>query len=62
MGTGDNELAMGTLHRLRERWLAPSPPLAVDDVPQWSPAADPANDQVDGEADSGGAGTSPATS
>lgn len=60
MGTGDNKPA-AALHRLRKRWLAPSPPLAVDDVPHWRPAADPAVDQVDRDADSDGAGPSPAT-
>jgi hypothetical protein len=61
MGTGDNKPTVGALHRLRQRWLAPSPPLAVDDVPHWRPAADPERDQVDGEADSDGSVPSPAT-
>ena len=29
------------VHRLRARWLKPSPPLAVDDEPVWTPAPDP---------------------
>ncbi len=27
--------------RLRARWLEPSPPLAIDDEPVWTPAPDP---------------------
>lgn len=38
------------IHRLRARWLAPSPPLAVDDEPQWNPLPDPA-DETGGESE-----------
>ena len=62
MGMADNKAASGALQRLRQRWLAPSRPLAVDDVQHWSPADDPAGDQAEREAESDGAGPSPATS
>jgi hypothetical protein len=39
MPMGDTTVV--ALRRLRQRWLAPSPPLAVDDEPLWSPAPDP---------------------
>jgi hypothetical protein len=41
------------LRKLRSRWFAPSRPLAVDDGPNWQPAADEAGDQPrpDGAAD-----------
>jgi hypothetical protein len=47
MPTGDSTHANAALHRAglhrpRRNWLAPSPPLAVDDEPHWQPAADPA--------------------
>jgi hypothetical protein len=29
------------VRRLRARWLEPSPPLAVDDEPVWTPPSDP---------------------
>jgi hypothetical protein len=38
MPTGENTVT--ALRRLRQRWLAPSPPLAVDDEPLWRPAPD----------------------
>jgi hypothetical protein len=44
MNDGDTPGSSGALHRLRQRWLAPSRPLAVDDEPHWQPAADPAAD------------------
>jgi hypothetical protein len=44
MTDGDTPGSSGALRRLRQRWLAPSRPLAVDDEPQWQPAADPAAD------------------
>jgi hypothetical protein len=34
------------VRRLRARWLEPSPPLAVDDEPAWTPRPDP----VEGDA------------
>jgi hypothetical protein len=40
MPTGDPTHTDGALQRLRRHWLAPSPPLAVDDEPHWQPAAD----------------------
>ena len=60
MATGDGERTSGALHRLRQRWFSPSPPLAVDDVPHWRPPADPGGEQSDGEADSEGPRSSPA--
>jgi hypothetical protein len=39
MPMGDTTVA--ALRRLRQRWLEPSPPLAVDDEPLWRPAPDP---------------------
>jgi hypothetical protein len=39
MPMGDTTVA--ALRRLRQRWLAPSPPLAVDDEPLWRAAPDP---------------------
>ncbi len=59
MATGDGTRT-GALHRLRQRWLSPSPPLAVDDVPHWRPPADPEGEQSEGEADSEGTGPSSA--
>jgi hypothetical protein len=41
MTDGDTPGGAGALRRLRQRWLAPSRPLAVDDEPRWEPAADP---------------------
>lgn len=34
------------VHRLRARWLEPSPPLAIDDEPVWTPAPDPASEDA----------------
>jgi hypothetical protein len=45
----DAKSPVNGLHRLRARWLAPSPPLAVDDEPQWSPLPDPADEEADSE-------------
>ena len=42
MTDGDTPGTTGALRKLHLRWLAPSPPLAVDDEPHWQPAADPA--------------------
>jgi hypothetical protein len=39
------------LHRLRARWLEPSPPLAVDDEPFWTPPPDPAGEPTDEDAE-----------
>jgi hypothetical protein len=42
----------GALRKLRLRWFAPARPLAVDDEPQWTPAADAAVDHPpEGEQD-----------
>jgi hypothetical protein len=46
VAAGDGKATTGALQRLRRRWLAPSPPLPVDDVPQ-GPSADPAPDDQD---------------
>jgi hypothetical protein len=49
---GDVTRAGTALHRLRARWLAPSPPLAIDDEPHWAPLPDPEGDAIaDGEHD-----------
>jgi hypothetical protein len=48
---GEGTQAGSALHRLRARWLAPSPPLAVDDEPHWTPAADPEGEEVPAEAE-----------
>jgi hypothetical protein len=48
---GDRTRANEPVHRLRA-WLVPSPPLAVDDEPTWSPLPDPAEDDA-GEAEVG---------
>jgi hypothetical protein len=37
------------VHRLRARWLEPSPPLPVDDEPAWAPAPDAREDEAGGE-------------
>jgi hypothetical protein len=34
------------MRTLRARWLEPSPPLAVDDEPAWTPAPDPVEEDV----------------
>lgn len=54
MATGDGNRTAGALHRLRQRWLSPSPPLAVDDLPP----TDPEGEQSEREADSEGSGAS----
>jgi hypothetical protein len=46
---GDGTLGGSALHRLRARWLAPSPPLAVDDEPHWTPPEDPADETAGGD-------------
>jgi hypothetical protein len=50
---GEGTRAGTAAHRLRVRWLAPSPPLAVDDEPKWKPSPDPAAEESerDGERD-----------
>jgi hypothetical protein len=35
--------------RLRARWLTPSPPLAVDDEPHWTPSPDPLGEERDSD-------------
>jgi hypothetical protein len=37
---GDGTRGGTALHRLHARWLAPSPPLAIDDEPHWAPSPD----------------------
>jgi hypothetical protein len=40
----------GALHRLRQRWFAPTRPLPVDDEPRWLPATDPGDSpDLDGD-------------
>ena len=46
---GEARRAGTALQRLRARWLAPSPPLAVDDEPQWKPSPDPEAEESTGE-------------
>jgi hypothetical protein len=48
---GDGTRGDEPVHRLRA-WLVPSPPLAVDDEPTWTPSADPADDEA-GDAEAG---------
>jgi len=44
MTTGENSRIVTSARRLRQRWLdEPSPPLAVDDEPHWTPAPDGAD-------------------
>ena len=41
MTTGEHLRIVTSARRLRQRWLdEPSPPLAVDDEPHWTPAPD----------------------
>ena len=55
MTTGENSRIVTSARRLRQRWLdEPSPPLAVDDEPHWTPAPDGA----DGEGHRAGPGES----
>jgi hypothetical protein len=37
--------------KLRARWLEPSPPLAVDDEPTWTPPPDPVDEKHAAEID-----------
>jgi hypothetical protein len=54
MPTGDSTHIDGALRRARQDWLAPSRPLAIDDEPQWRPAADPDEPaRLDGDIDIG---------
>ena len=46
---GEGRRAGTAAHRLRARWLAPSPPLAVDDEPQWKPSPDPEAEESESE-------------
>ncbi len=46
---GEARRAGTALQRLRTRWLAPSPPLAVDDEPQWKPSPDPEAEESAGQ-------------
>ena len=48
---GDRTRGDEPVHRLRA-WLVPSPPLAVDDEPTWTPLPDPESDEA-GEAEAG---------
>jgi hypothetical protein len=52
VATGDGNEATGPLHRLRQRWLTPSPPLPIDEVAQ-SPSAE-ATDDPDEQPESDG--------
>jgi hypothetical protein len=56
---GDTHRATNALRALRHRWHAPSRPLAVDDEPHWTPAADPASDDATGDVDSDAPGIPP---
>jgi hypothetical protein len=51
---GDSTRTDEPVHRLRA-WLVPSPPLAVDDEPTWTPAPDPEDAEAGeaGEAEAG---------
>jgi hypothetical protein len=51
MTTGENSRFVTSARRLRQRWLdEPSPPLAVDDEPHWTPAPESAGDgDTDGD-------------
>jgi hypothetical protein len=49
---GDRTRGDEPVHRLRA-WLVPSPPLAVDDEPTWTPRPDPADDEAGGEVEAG---------
>jgi hypothetical protein len=53
MAMGDGDRATGPLHRLRQRWLAPSPPLPVDEVSN-GPSADLSADDQDERSESDG--------
>jgi hypothetical protein len=61
MGMGENGRTDAALRSLRRRWLdEPSPPLAVDDEPHWSPAPDTAGDAHGAEDDRQGQAGIPA--
>jgi hypothetical protein len=47
---GDGTSAGRAVHRLRARWLEPSPPLAVDDEPTRGSSPDGPEDEAEGEA------------
>ena len=47
---GDGTRADKPVHRLRA-WLVPSPPLAVDDEPSWTPSPDAADDEAGSDVD-----------
>jgi hypothetical protein len=46
---GDGTRGDEPVHRLRA-WLLPSPPLAVDDEPTWTPLPDPQDEVGEAEA------------
>jgi hypothetical protein len=41
MAIGESTASLTAVSGMLQRWLPPSPPLAVDDEPFWRPAADP---------------------
>jgi hypothetical protein len=47
---GEKTRADRAVHRLRARWLEPSPPLAIDDEPAWARSPDAPEDETGGEA------------
>jgi hypothetical protein len=61
MGMGENARAYTAARNLRRRWLdEPSPPLAVDDEPQWRPAPEATGDAHGAEDDREGQAGVPA--
>ncbi len=59
----DSTHTAGALHRLRQRWFAPSRPVPVDDEAHWLPAKDPGDSEgLEGDPDrapAGGEGVAP---
>ena len=52
MPMGETSRSVALARRLRQRWLdEPSPPLAVDDEPLWTPAPDSIGDGLGAEDD-----------
>jgi hypothetical protein len=61
MPMGGTSQSVALARRLRQRWLdEPSPPLAVDDEPLWSPAPDSVGDRLGAEDDLEAPGSAPA--
>jgi hypothetical protein len=61
MGMGENGRTDTAARSLRRRWLdEPSPPLAVDDEPNWSPAPDATGEALGAEDDRQGQAGIPA--